>query len=36
VVVGIVSLCTDGAGGLWCFAAVDEVVVELALVTASA
>jgi hypothetical protein len=36
VVVGIVSLCTDGAGGLWCFAAVDGVAVELALVVASA
>jgi hypothetical protein len=34
--VGVVSLCTDAAGAMWCFAAVDGLAVELALVTASA
>jgi hypothetical protein len=36
MVVGVVGLCADGTGGLWCFATVGGVTVELALVTASA
>jgi hypothetical protein len=36
VVVGVVGLCADGTGRLWCFATVGGVAVELALVTASA